>query len=689
MAQVFGNRILGGIGAPGGGMAESFGAGVNTSITNRVNRQAMDVNAQNMAINAQELAWKEEDRKIAAQQRAAAAAAAAAAKAQNKAALAALSKAQPFFRLGAAPTTGGAAAPTTPTAPAAGVRVPLSMGTRVPAAGAAAAGGTISGGAGTSALAGGTGADRLGVTPAPRDRQPIDVVRPPLAGVVGRATPSGAVSTTVDAASMQARPGNFAAQATQQALRESRTAQPFVSPAGVVIGSEAGPLGTAAIPRMLEYKRQLRERRVAEIAARQSGEWRWPWQGEDLDAIIAEENRVDAAIAATGMTPSVGIQPRGITATEGPETSSIAQIMGAVSSFAPTQTVTIQGPNGPMTVPYNAEDMGGDAMRFPPMGARPTPPAVGVPTNTPVQQAELGFGLGSMGGAASTENVTYGPALGAAPTPTAMFLADLGRTPTGSVDIPALVAKQNSPVYDPNFSAAAEQERAVYAYAAQVAMEKGDIAGYMTAVGKVREMETMILTQQLMVGVQEAVNFNSAQRLSTVASMVYGGADVVVIPKGDGLGDIYMDGKLTQSDVNIAGMGDQMLRMIDSNYRAQAAASEAERAKEVFKTDEAIRQQTTIDTNKAGLEADQKAVDMALAIEQDFNTKLNDVQIEQVKAALIASGKLPGPAAKYEYHKFGEDTLMVVSEGQPVATFQLQMQDTAAGPQPVIVEIGG
>ena len=41
MVQVFGNRILGGIGAPGGGMSEAFGAGANTAINQRQTRQAM------------------------------------------------------------------------------------------------------------------------------------------------------------------------------------------------------------------------------------------------------------------------------------------------------------------------------------------------------------------------------------------------------------------------------------------------------------------------------------------------------------------------------------------------------------------------------------------------------------------------------------------------------------------------
>ena len=699
MAQVFGNRILGGIGAPESRAAEAFGAGVNTSITNRANRQVMDVNAQNMAIQRQEMAWKEEDRKIAAQQRAAAAAAAAAAKAANKAALAGIATAQPFFRFGAQPAAPGATAPasTGATAPAAGVRLPRSMGTVVPAAPTAAApptGGVVSGSAGSTTVAGGAGRDRLGVTPAPRDRQPVGVTRPPLVGVVGRATPSGAVSTTVDAAGMNARPGNFAARATQQALRESRTQGPLptTAVADILSGAEAGALGSANLPRMLAYKEELRARRAAEVQARQEGGFRWPWEGEDLDALNTEESRLDAAIAAALRTPSVGIEPRGITAVEGPESSDpkvrAAQEATRVTEFfTPAGSVTIRGPNGPMSVDVGT--MGGDAMRFSPAGARPQPPAAPPPAmEIPTRQETLGFGLGSVTDG-TEERTTFGPALGAAPTPTAMFLADLGRTPTGSVDLSALVAQQNSPVFDPNFSAAAEQERAIYAYAAQVAMNNGDINGYMSAVGKMREMETMILTQQLMVGVQEAVNFNSAQRLSEVASMAYGGADVVIIPKGNGLGDLYMNGRLAQSDMDIAAMGDQLLRTIDADYRAQAAAAETERAKKVFETDEAIRQQTAIDQNEAALESDQKALDMAFAIEQDLGVKMNELQVKQIEAALVASGKLPGPAAEYTYTKLGEDTIVVSSNGQKVATFQLQMQNTPTGPQPVVTETRG
>lgn len=55
MVIVAGNRILGGIGAPGGGMSESFGLGANTAINQRVARQGLREREQKMA-------WDAEDR---------------------------------------------------------------------------------------------------------------------------------------------------------------------------------------------------------------------------------------------------------------------------------------------------------------------------------------------------------------------------------------------------------------------------------------------------------------------------------------------------------------------------------------------------------------------------------------------------------------------------------------------------
>jgi len=85
MVQTFGKRVLGGIGAPGGGMSTAYAEGVNVGINQRANRQAMVAADQEMRMREQDQQFKIEDREEAKRQRAAAAAnAAAATNATNK-----------------------------------------------------------------------------------------------------------------------------------------------------------------------------------------------------------------------------------------------------------------------------------------------------------------------------------------------------------------------------------------------------------------------------------------------------------------------------------------------------------------------------------------------------------------------------------------------------------------------------
>jgi hypothetical protein len=178
MVQVFGNRIIGGVGAPDPRMSEAFGAGVNTALSQRESRQGM-------RLRDIDLQFKIEDREEAKRRRAAADAAAGAARAK---AAALNEQYMKIFGAGAGaarvpglnlPTTEGtgrdrqgpAAAPTTTTAPTpaapaprAGVqRQPLTFG-----------GTTVAGGAGSGSIGGGPGTDRLGVPTAVPAPAPVE-----------------------------------------------------------------------------------------------------------------------------------------------------------------------------------------------------------------------------------------------------------------------------------------------------------------------------------------------------------------------------------------------------------------------------------------------------------------------------------------------------------------------------------
>lgn len=148
MVQVFGNRIIGGIGAPDSRAAEAFGAGVSTTLGQRNTRQAMDERAQSMRLRDVDLQWATEDRGEAKRRRAAAEAAAGAARARSDAMAAryrdiigAPGAQPPVAGLNVpAGVTTRSAAPAAPARPA-GVRAPasppLSFGPAVTGAGVA------------------------------------------------------------------------------------------------------------------------------------------------------------------------------------------------------------------------------------------------------------------------------------------------------------------------------------------------------------------------------------------------------------------------------------------------------------------------------------------------------------------------------------------------------------------------
>lgn len=667
MAQVFGNRILGGIGAPGGGMSESFGAGVNTALNQRSARQNMAATAQDMSFRAQDQQFKIEDREEAKRRRAAAEAAAAAARARGVAAIGAIRGGEPFFRLGA-PTGGGAVAP------ARGAPLPFSMGTAAPA------GGTITGGGGSATARGTAGRDTLGA--------PVqNMVRPSLQPAVRQAagTPTAGYEPTptqsrfastgapsayvgqsgaieVPAAPL-GRPGGFAARATADRMGAAAPTFEMVTlpagdgPAGEFLYNRA--TGEVRMPdgspiTMPGYAETV-SRKIASsgqdattiaqnltmadaLAARAATAMQQGYVDEASSlAAQARQLRAQAQTVAQLAEPVGRRMDRGILAVEGPGAT------GEEKPYVPVQllggdtrmggTVTIQGPNGAVTVPA------GEAAPLPTV-AQTQPGQLSFPGVAPMEQtagAQLGFG----------------PRLGSVASPTEQFLSDVGMAPAGEIDLAALTESYNSPLYDPMFSQLAEQQRTAFAYMAEDAAARGDIGGYIEATAKMREQEMLILTQQLVVGIDEAVNFNSPQRLSAVASMVYGGRDVFIAPKGDGTADVYMDNELVRSGADLNEIATGLRSMVDAEYRSQAAATAAER--EQF----AYEKQTEADINA------QSERELA------YGKLLDAVRVDQIRMALEAEGKLPLDPAEYEYREGPNSEVLVIDKltGQPVAAY--------------------
>lgn len=658
MVQVMGNRILGGIGAPGGGMAESFGAGVNTALDQRTSRQNMEQTAQTMRMRDQELAWRAEDRKRAQAAAAAAAANAAAARAAGRTAIAGLqtSTAGKYF------TVGGGRTPAAPAASSAGRALPRSMGAVAPAA--------VSGVAG---LRGGPGTDDL--TSKITNIQSVQGTLPPSYAPV----PGAFINSygEVDMLSEpKGRPGDFAAQATQRALANSQSINMTYGAAGVSLGMQAGRLGSSNLPAMFDYRDSINERIAASVRAKQEGKY-----GEDLTQLAAERDRMDAEIAVAQMTPSEFLRDRSITAEEGPGTS--AQLMGPPSNRSYFTAIRINGPNGPVDV---ATD---DATAEPyvsnpslPVGERNfagAPSRLGTPPDSaqPEQVDIPGFGAPApLPSGLGEANLSFGPKLGAAPTPAQMFFMDVGRTKAGNIDLEALAADQNSPLYGDDFSAAAEASRAYYQYAAEQAYQKGDVGAYADAVAKIKEQETLILTQQLMLGEREASSYNSAQRLNAVASIVYGGADVFIQPKGNGNADLYVDGRLYDKDVDVSALAMDMRMMIDKDYRdatnaamGEAAKLQAERDFEFGKIDRqgAVNQQT--ERVKAEFALELASANSESRSAEDLQSKVNALDVEVLRQSYIADGVLK-PEREIKLTVGANDVIFLTDDlGNEVAQF--------------------
>jgi len=309
VVQTFGNRILGGIGAPGGGMSEAFGAGVTTALGQREARQGM-------RLRDIDLQFKIEDREEAKRRRAAADAAAAAAKTRN-AAMAARYR-DIMGVPGAAPAVAGLTLPAAPAAPgmARDRQGPAAAPAAAPAASAAAGvrpaytplsfgGDAITGGAGSSSVGGGTGTDRLGA-------------------------PAAKTFYTPGTGDLSARPGDFAARATAERLG-AVAAAPSVAPENVTNTPELQLLQAEANVRAAQemfdtFQDGASMARLAEAQA--------------------ELRRLTPLVQGYTAATQGSYTDRGILAAEGPEATGMA-----ATAAAPAPAVTTTAPAPTAGVP--------------------------------------------------------------------------------------------------------------------------------------------------------------------------------------------------------------------------------------------------------------------------------------------------------------------------------------------------
>lgn len=574
MAQVFGNRILGGIGAPDSRAAEAFGAGVNTSITNRANRQSMDVAAQNMAVQRQELAWREEDRKIAAQQRAAAAAAAAAAKAKTAAlndawmriygtggAAATPRVAGLNVPTGAAPAPamardrqGPVAAPAAPVRPA-GVRTPASPALSFSPPGGAG----VSGGAGTAALPGGPGADRMGApTPvaavaAPRDRQPVDGTAPvrlnnlATYGVSSRVAPPPAPV------------GPLAGQVGVMLPSTTGPIPSYVDAPGIWSGV-MGDLPGAANAESLYREGWINEFEYQQLVRGSRGQ---------QDDVLTAAARRQSGTAVPFFVPGQA---------ETPAAPAPAAAPAAPVAAAPAATPAL-APTAPASAPGTVSVTMPDGSKLP----------LSLGTDTPVTPTQLSFG----------------PQLGATPQTQEDIAVDSFVTARG-IDLNAPAPpRMGQPGAPTRAITRLMEQRDQQVQWVQALIQAGQYDAAREAQAEIMSIDTKLEASVARLALNEATMFNAPQRLSAVWSD-FTGQQYEFRPATNGGLDVYVNGDLMDQGLSMDTIEQNTLMMTDQAYAAQqaelATLTAQERVKAMGKAEANVyeyQQKAAIDIQKA------------------------------------------------------------------------------------------
>ena len=532
MVQTFGKRVLGGIGAPGGGMSTAYGEGVTTSINQRIGRQGMAETAQAMQMRDQEMAWATEDREEAKRQRAAAAAAAASARARSAALAKALAggvgaRPAPGLNIPPGQTFGprvsvGGPTPTLP--PATGAPVPP----RPPLSFKLGAGGQqiseapmnisniefVQGTYDTVPVGGG----RAGVPTGMR-------VRPNIPSTYG-------VSATV-APPVAPTPPLAGANTSMLPYTEGPLPS-YVDPAGLW-SSVAGEIPGAAQAETLFREGWINEYEYQQLVRGSRGQ-----QSEILTNAARRQYGVDIPFfTPAGAAPTTATT--GAPATTAGATTPAATAPTTAQGPAVAQTVTIQGPDGPIVLPIEEA--------YPTGGTYGTEPA----------QLSFGPALGAANAAQTAtivDRVAANPVGQAQPVPNAeLYIMEPGRP-----------GRELQQTYD----AREELVRQLDIYA-----EYGDYAAVRDLTTKINEMDNSLYYLQGMQGIQE-LQFNSPQRLQMVLSEELG-RDIGLQPNAQGGYDVYVDGMLAlQKD---AGGGENSVSywarsILDDNF----ATAEAERA---------------------------------------------------------------------------------------------------------------
>lgn len=645
VVQTFGNRILGGIGAPGGGMSETFGAGVTTALNQRDARQVMDFRAQDQA-------FKLEDRKIAAQQRAAAAAARAKTEALN-------AEIARIYGVGAAtaPPALGLTLPTTPgmardrQGPNVNPRYYPGATTTAPVV--------------TAPTAGGVTAQRpqlsfnLGV-PAP-----LTATTPPPGGVRTGTTGAPVVTakTPVVAAPAAAAPAPVVAAPAAAApapVVPAAPSLPYASAMGVIVLNSKGVLeleGQQILPSDPRYNAvstaysNFLKQQAVDANARLTTESYSPLF--QVDPYTAGLNVAAAKEAAAAAQAAVEAAPVPYPIYDGRTSAPVGQLPAGVR---------------------------------PPVTADQTTATAVVPGTEP--PLSMGFGVGQT-------PLSFGPGLGAqSQTPEDMMISQFA-TQTTVTPAPAAVAGQAAapatpvqPLPDmgqpgqPNYAInllLSERDKKVQVIQAQ--LNAGMTTDAMTSQIELDAIDSKLQAAVGLLAIEEMRDYNSTQRLNEIWTQMKQGRKYEFVPLNDGNVAVYVDGKLQIDSAPMDKIIEQTLSMTNQTYVEQQAALAA-----MYAEAEAKARGTATGGLPAALETAANAADIAVVqaellagieLDKDMGLKNNAALQKYIEYTMQQQGQLPQADKAYQYQKMDDGSIAVFDGPNIVSYFFLAEE---AGP---------
>jgi hypothetical protein len=287
-------------------------------------------------------------------------------------------------------------------------------------------------------------------------------------------------------------------------------------------------------------------------------------------------------------------------------------------------TVTIQGPNGPVTVP--AEE--------------PAPAAA------PVAAASAPADF------TSPAQLRFGPDLGA-PTRTSEevmvdeFVSSIGVDPYAPP--PIELGAPGQPGRAITDLLAQRDQQVQWAQALLDAEQYEDAQAVQDGIASIdAKLEAAVARQ----AIEEARDFNAPQRLNAIWSESRA-RNYEFVPVAPGVYDVYIDGQPQFSGVPMDQITQDTLAMTDQVYAERQAALAQIEAEANAKARGTAGGEYPYDLQKA-LDAADIAVTQAglmteIEVDRDMRIKLNDVTKQRIEAALRTQGILPEQAREFKY----------------------------------------